>query len=129
MYREWLKKAMSAKQAPINCVSLSVGPYFQGWAPCRSSGSKVVDVEDLGSSSCAQDCTIPSVNAVQVVVDDSWYIPNQRGVDNSAYTWRRDRQLGRGVQPSSSWWPSLTSLSAIVLVAVGAAAGIKLLGK
>jgi hypothetical protein len=31
-------------------------------------------------------------------VDSSWTIPRQRGVDNSAYTWRRDFQLGRALR-------------------------------
>lgn len=67
---------------------LRKGPYFAGWKPCS-----INDIEEY--QPCLMDCSVPETNSSP---DDTWYIPEQWGVDNSAYTWRRDKQLKRGFE-------------------------------
>jgi hypothetical protein len=74
-----------------------------GWLPCP-----VKDIEDMDI--CNMDCSVPNPEGN---IDDSWYIPQQWGIDNSAYTWRRDKQLQRGTN-----FPLWTIISSVTIVGV-----------
>ena len=128
MYRDWLKKAISrVYDHALNhddyvCSLFSKGPYFRGWMPCASTSktkeSGVGDIEDLHP--CQHDCSVPETSTLPAAIDDEWSIPRQRGVDNSAYTWRRDLQLGRGLGKSKwSWSALLISVGVVLAPLVG----------
>lgn len=114
-YRIWLRKASEYDFASSKFsmddygVLLNKGPYFKGWKHCS-----IKDIEDI-SHPCKLDCSVPETNLSSGEIDDLWSIPNQKGVDNSAYTWRRDLNLGKNV--------SNISTSALLIFGALAAAG------
>ncbi|KAI3645524.1 hypothetical protein MP228_008452 [Amoeboaphelidium protococcarum] len=99
LFREWLRKAMTNDyNAKMNvtddyaCVTYN-GPYFRQWKQCQGGSKQTEDIEDL---------TLDKSVLQQPVDDFEWMHPHQYGVDNSAYTWRKDVQLGRST--SISQW-------------------------
>ncbi len=78
------------------------------------NGKQGDDIEDLMAHPCRQDCSVPPTSTAASQLDDEWSIPAQRGVDNSAYTWRRDRQMGRVVDNNGGiWWMAAATLAAV----------------
>jgi hypothetical protein len=77
------------------------------------------DIEDLDQL-CKHDCSVPESDVQAGVLDTIWTIPNQRGVDNSAYTWRRDCALGK----TPDW--KLNLLPNALLVAIGVVVAVVL---
>jgi hypothetical protein len=75
----------------------------------------VKDIEELDKA-CQHDCSVPPSGEQAATLDATWTVPNQRGVDNSSYTWRRDKNLGKDVSWNPLW--HLTTISVSIIAAV-----------
>jgi hypothetical protein len=134
-YREWLRSAHKldyggpVKQDDYWCQrsGASNGPYFSGWnRHCeKSAADSAGDIEDIPMHPCHQDCSVPPTFTAADQLDDEWSIPRQRGVDNSAYTWRRDRQMGRNGNGNRWLWWGFTTGSVAIAVAMLLAAQLR----
>lgn len=144
-YRRWFAKSCgkdiinnSALQTPLPAVDDSTyirhcildGPWFAGWASAdhQSCDGSCEDMEDyFPSAACNGSCgkaspspawiTSPAKSTSPILdnLDTTYSIPCQRGVDNSAYTWRKDYALGRGVESTNEPSYALRYASALAI--------------